>query len=212
MKMRKSVIFLLILCSALVITLASGEAAYAAQSVDEVFPPDEVTRVWAEAESKPLLPDKTEIDGAVSTRSMGTYPRRRGVILVTDDKLSGLIPTGHAAIVYNYGTVVESLALGVTTGQNNWYSSHGTCKAVTVNATSNAQDAAAADWCYGQIGKLYNFNYLYVAGRDRFYCSQLVWAAFLDLYGIDLNTNEFGPAIHPAELVATPKTTLIYEK
>jgi len=31
-------------------------------------------------------------------QSIGTYPRRKGVILVTKDKFKGIIPTGHAAL------------------------------------------------------------------------------------------------------------------
>lgn len=41
------------------------------------------------------------------------YPVRKGVILVTPDKYKGLIPTGHAAIVYKVNKVVESLSKGV---------------------------------------------------------------------------------------------------
>ena len=54
--------------------------------------------------------------------------------------------------------------------------------------------------------------------RAKFYCSQLVWAAFLDNYNIDLNTMAFANStipsnpIHPMELVWTDETNLIYEK
>ena len=52
--------------------------------------------------------------------------------------------------------------------------------------------------------------------RDKFYCSHLIRSAYLDLYGIDLNTGDFDVAgakvIHPMELVNGPKTSLVYRK
>ena len=46
------------------------------------------------------------------------------------------------------------------------------------------------------LGKPYNYNYFNVSTRKKFYCSQLVWAAFKDNYGIDLDTSDFGDAVH----------------
>ena len=48
--------------------------------------------------------------------------------------------------------------------------------------------------------------------RAKFYCSQLVWASYLDLYEIDLNTSTLGSIITPMELVNTDKTYTIYSK
>ena len=79
-------------------------------------------------------------------------------------------------------------------------------------------DSNAADWCYKQISKPYNLNYNNISTRKKFYCSQLVWAAFLDNYNINLNTPAFANfdmmvnPIHPLELVWTDETNLIYEK
>lgn len=39
-----------------------------------------------------------------------------------------------------------------------------------------------------------------------------VWAAFKDNYGIDLDTSDFGDAVHPMELVNSSKTYTIYKK
>ena len=108
--------------------------------------------------------------------------------------------------------MVESVSDGVIIGKNDWNTSKTTCTAVTVIGTTTAEDAAAADWCYNQIGKKYNINYFNTNTRDKFYCSQLVWAAFLDNYGIDLDTSKFFNAVHPAELVASEHTKTIYEK
>lgn len=160
------------------------------------------------ANNAPIEPDKVP-----QTRSAyGTYPTRKGVILATNDKYMGLIPTGHAAIIYTSSTVVESLSEGVTMGNNNWHTSKSQAYGITVRSTTAAQDAKAADYCYNQRGYPYNFDYFDINTRTKFYCSQLVWAAFKDLYNIDLNTSAYGTAIHPLELRDTDKTSLIYRK
>ena len=140
----------------------------------------------------------------------GTYPTRAGVILVTPDAYKNLIPTGHAAIVLNQSRVVESLSSGVAIRSNNWRSTKKIIYGVTVNATNNTQDARAAQWCVNQVGKPYNWNYFDINTRKKFYCSHLVWAAYNDLYGINMNTSTFGKAIHPMELVNSSRTSIVY--
>ncbi|GFN34543.1 YiiX/YebB-like N1pC/P60 family cysteine hydrolase [Tepidimicrobium xylanilyticum] len=200
----------------LVILLLLPGISFAAEqenylTAEEVFTEDEVEKLEKKVDKKKLELDKG-ISSLNSKQSMGTYPRRKGVILVTKDKYKGIIPTGHAAIVYSYGTVVESLAKGVTTGANDWYQTRKTCYGVTVKGTTIAQDETAADWCYKQIGKPYNWNYLNPYTRNKFYCSQLIYAAFLDNYGINLDTSDFGVAIHPMELINSSNTIKIYER
>lgn len=142
----------------------------------------------------------------------GKYPTRKGTILVTADAYKGLIPTGHAAIVWSSSKVIESTAKGVVWGKNNWRQTKKTVYGLTVRGTTAKQDAAAADWCRKQIGKKYNYNYFNKSTRAKFYCSQLVWAAFKDLYKIDLDTSLFTKyAVHPMELVYSSKTSLIYK-
>ena len=81
---------------------------------------------------------------------------------------------------------------------------------VSVSSTTAAQDSSVASWCRSQVGKSYNYNYLNVTTRSKFYCSQLVWAGYKDLYKIDLNTSTFGKAIHPMELVNSSQTYTFY--
>lgn len=189
------------------------------QSASEVFEQEEVDKLVQKIHKKNLTADKSpsigsfrEAINAIRPRSTGEYPTRKGIILVTGDAYKGLIPTGHAGIIYGANTVVESLSGGVTTGDNNWNTTKKSCYAVTVKGTNAEQDKAAANWCHDQINKPYNWNYFDTGARDKFYCSQLVWAAFLDNFGIDLNTNDFFNAIHPLELVSTDETRLVYEK
>lgn len=149
---------------------------------------------------------------AAQGEATGTYPQRKGVMLVTPDKFKNLIPTGHAAIIYDPGTVVEALSSGVQKGENRWYETKSQAYAVTVSSTTPSQDAWAADWAHSQIGKPYNFNYLSVNTRSKFYCSHLLWAAYKDGYGIDLNTSAWGRAVHPMELVNSNHTELVWRK
>lgn len=176
-----------------------------ANSVEE-----DVELAIALADSQPIVADK-----GVTTRAIsGTYPVRKGVILSTptNASLGGATFVGHSAIIYSSGTVVESLGDGVTTGSNNWNSVKTKCYGVTVKGTTASQDAEAADWCYKKIGCPYNFNFLNVSTRTKFYCSHLIWASFWDLYGIDLNADSLGKIITPMELVNTNNTSVIYSK
>ena len=187
-------------------------------SAEEVFDEEQVERLLRQVDRQVVRPDKFDrsnkdvMGGSSSHSPMGTYPTRKGVILVTGDYYKGIIPTGHAAIIYSSTRVVESLQNGVVTGDNNWNTVRDTCYGVTVKGTTTSQDASAANWCYNQIGKPYNWNYFDTKTRKKFYCSHLVWAAFKDNYGIDLDTSSFLGAIHPLELVSSNNTTKIYEK
>jgi uncharacterized protein YycO len=107
---------------------------------------------------------------------------------------------------------VESTDQGVVLGSNNWASSKEVVYGLNVNETTTAQDAAAANWCYSQIGKPYNYNFFDRDTRNSFYCSQLVWAAYKDLYGIDLDTSAWGNAVYPTELVMSSHTSTIYSQ
>ena len=146
----------------------------------------------------------------------GTYPTRKGVILVTDDAYKGVIETGHSAIIYSASQVVEANVGGVELGPNNLNKSKTQAYGVTVGSTTSTQDTNVANWCYRQRGKPYNWNFYRMDYRDKFYCSHLIRAGYLDNYNIDLNTGQFDAgglkAIHPMELVNTSKTSLIYRK
>lgn len=87
-----------------------------------------------------------------------------------------------------------------------------TLRSISVKGTTVDEDNEASNWCYRQLGKPYNYNYFNVSTRKKFYCSQLVWAAFKDNYGIDLDTSDFGDAVHPMEFVNSSKTYTIYNK
>ena len=157
----------------------------------------------------------TGMAGSAQAKECGVYPSRPGTILVTPDnqnKMARVFNLGHAAIVLNKSTVVEAALPHVTTSKNAWRSRAQVRKVygLSVRKTSPAQDKKAAKWCRKQVGKPYNFNYTNVKTRKKFYCSQLVWAAFKDNCKINLDTAAFGKMVAPMELVNSNKTDLIY--
>lgn len=180
---------------------------------EKIFPTSEVEKLVEEANQKEVTIDtKTS-----TTRVSYVYPTRKGVILVTDDPYMGVFKVGHAAIIYSSTQVVEANPPGVEMGPNNWNKAKNQAYAVSVKTTTAAQDSAVADWCYNQLGKLYNKNFYRMDYRDKFYCSHLIRSGYLDKYNIDLDTPDFNlgegmKAIHPMELVNTSKTSLIYRK
>jgi uncharacterized protein YycO len=158
--------------------------------------------------------------GGTYSTPIGIYPREKGKILVTNDWAFGLIPTGHAAIVYNglagneWG-IIESLSGGVTHNPNDWNDRtslrfHPTCFALDVVATNGTQEAAVAEWCAAKVGLPYNWLFGTVSRTDAYYCSQLVWQGYYNLSGIDLNTSDYGWTVHPLELVHSSKTAMTY--
>lgn len=189
-----------------------------------VFPVEKFTELEKKLSTVTVYDDKTETSSGgttalgtvgISAKTVGTYPTRKGVILVTSDAYRDLIPTGHAAIIYKNDKVVESMPNGVTTGKNDWNTSKKTTYACTPKKTLYSQDKIAADYCYDRIGKPYNWNYFNIDRRNKFYCSHLIYAAFLDKYNINLNTSDFsvpflGNPVHPLELASNNYVYLIY--
>lgn len=205
----------------LLLTFSPVSMAYNKYQANAVFPEKEISKLLDQINQQEISYDKAaNLFRSLSNSDMtkagndtpGIYPTRTGVILVTPDKFLNFLPLGHSAIIKTSSTVVESTARGVVMGPNNWNKTKKQCYAVTVRETTEEEDCEASNWCFGQLRKPYNFNYLNIWTRSRFYCSQLIWAAFLDNYGINLDTSAFGHAIHPLELVTSPKTDLIFTK
>lgn len=149
-----------------------------------------------------------------SGATAGTYPTRKGVILVTTDAIT--MDIGHSAIVYSSGNVIEAKST-IIVGSNNWNTSKNDCAAVTARGTTRSQDANVANWCKNQVGKSYNLNFYNMSTREKFYCSHLVWAGFKDNYNINLNTSHYdisssNTAIGPNEFVrvSTNRLFIIY--
>ena len=164
--------------------------------------------VYEDKKSNELSSNKENLN-SISTKS-NSYPKRAGVILVTTDGSFGSL-IGHAGIIYNSETTIESFPkTGVKKFKNNWYSRYKKVWGVTTKKLSGYQEKVVANWCANQVGKPYNWNFAITDFRDRFYCSHLVYAGFLDNYNLNLNYGYW--IVFPFDLVRTNNTYVIYKK
>lgn len=152
----------------------------------------------------------------ITTRgtTLGTY----GDILVSLTVDSGSFGfAGHAAIVSDskYETI-ESYAKsfspidkdGVQIYDNDWGSTPGSLLVRPYGATSSDY-YAAVDFAETKIGLPYNWNFLNKNATDKYYCSQLVWQAWLAA-GINIETGSIPNAIiAPADLVNSSNTYVV---
>lgn len=146
--------------------------------------------------------------------SLGTY----GDILVSTLIDSGSVAfSGHAAIVSSSSsTTIESYAQnwgpinkdGVQKYSSNWGSKSGAFL-VRPYGVSSAQFSSAAGYAASQVGKGYNWNFFDKNRADKFYCSQLVWRAWLNA-GINTETGSVpNGVIAPADLVNSSNTDVV---
>lgn len=146
--------------------------------------------------------------------TLGTY----GDILVSLAIDSGSFGfAGHAAIVSDskYETI-ESYAKsfspidkdGVQIYDNDWGSTAGSLLLRPYGATSSDY-TEAVEFAETKIGLPYNWNFFNKEATDKYYCSQLVWQAWLDA-GINIETGSVPNAIiAPADLVNSSNTYLV---
>ena len=177
-------------------------------------------QVWEKVDSmEPVGDFKT------GSRSVGAWSWRDGVICVTDSYASvSFFNNGHAGMMaiapYYYKTVEANPQRSDGTGgcveicDGYWETrfSNGRLVQVGVTETTVQQDHDAAVWACNQIGKPYKFWNNDMSRRDAFYCSHLIYAAYLDTCGVNLDTPAYACCIHPFEFLDNPKTTLIYER
>lgn len=139
------------------------------------------------------------------------------VTLMLNSSSSGI--AGHAAIVSrNDDVTIESYSKsfspkrihGVAEYTNNWNIEPGTLLLRVVNAKDHHYTVAST-YAEAQIGKPYNGNFFNKNRTDQFYCSQLVWRAWLNA-GFDIEKGTIPNAvIAPADLVNSPNTRLIHK-
>jgi len=154
---------------------------------------------------KDLINEMPDSSTALPVGRVVQKPTRKGIILVTTDPWKGVVESGHAAIVYSEDSVIESLSNGVVKGKNNWGNTKNEYYAVFPLKASINDGEKAAEYCKKKTGLSYNINFYNIDTRKKFYCSQLVYASYKDLFKIDLNTDAFksklGNPIHPYELL-----------
>ncbi|MFT9488343.1 MAG: YiiX/YebB-like N1pC/P60 family cysteine hydrolase [Tepidibacillus sp.] len=145
------------------------------------------------------------------------YYSRPGMFLVTLDTASSSSSAwagGHAGLVYNDYFAIESFGNkgdknGVNLWPNDWDTRYEHMELRSTNDTTIDEDKQAAEKAYLYIGKPYNYNFFYIDQDDSFYCSQLVWYVFNDLFNINLND---GGAVWPVDLTESSEAYLVYSK
>lgn len=169
---------------------------------------DELDKKIREDRSETIKPGKKQFKSVQSEE--GTYPTKTGSVLVTRDGFLDKL-VGHACIVYNSSSTVESFpGSGVGTYPNDWNTRYNVVYGTEVNKASTDQNQSAASYAYEHIGSPYNWNFLNPDTTDSFYCSQLVYQAYKQTSGIDLNYN--GGMVVPIDLVNSDLTDLVYTK
>lgn len=191
-----------------------NESVYA---MEETIDKNEM-RIWEESVLENVDSETPIGDWKTMERSAyGGWTWRDGVICITDSYAkSPLFNNGHAGIVaaapYYEATIEANPEPGVQVVYGNWADrfSGGKVYQIGVTKTSIEADQKVAYWAARQIGKPYNHEFFNINTRSKFYCSQLVWAGYKDVTGVDIGTWAWGSAIHPFELLSSGETTLIY--
>lgn len=86
-------------------------------------------------------------------------------------------------------------------------------------ATSDSVKRSAVNWALTKVGYPYDYKWLtYIGGKevygDSYYCSELIWAAYLAVGGPDIDANpgwswSYGYSVAPQELADDGDTYLI---
>ncbi|WP_102400994.1 YiiX/YebB-like N1pC/P60 family cysteine hydrolase [Haloimpatiens massiliensis] len=131
-----------------------------------------------------------------SSTSIGSY----GDVLITPVSwASGGSLTGHAGLVdWNSDYTVESYPSdGVQRRVNDWRTRYTKIVVGHVGSAMNMTDAI--NYATSKINYGYNAQFANKWRTDKFYCSQLVWRAYID-QGIDLD-KDGGNAVFPTDLI-----------
>lgn len=95
---------------------------------------------------------------------------------------------------------------------SHWNNDYDFCRIMRVITwpLSTSYRSKAAEYAREQLGKPYNFNWLWKWATDKFYCSQLVWAGYYRTskwYArIDIDANPADTWVAPDELYASWRT------
>lgn len=165
------------------------------------------------AKAKGLHPDQL-----VTKQGNGQVGTTGDILVTLSDKSSSsfLWVGGHAGIVStNSRYTVESFGNktpdknGVRRWDNDWANRYSMVRGLWVKGAKSDHYRKAAEYSVAQIGKPYNYNFFDVETTSAFYCSQLVWRAWYNAKGVDLND---GGAVWPVDLIESPHTTVFYSQ
>ncbi len=143
-----------------------------------------------------------------------------GDVLVTLDGSSskGIFNVGHAGIVSNYSSTytVESFPEGdgrpdgVAHYPNNWAIRYNKVKGMYVSGAQSSHYTEAGKAARSLIGKPYNWVFTDKTTYAKFYCSQLVWRAWIN-QGWDIDAN-YGSVVTPSDIINDAHTIAFYSK
>jgi len=163
---------------------------------------DDLIKNWGKLKVK-STPKASKIMNTINmenSESASNSVGSTGDILVTPATVFGNGPiTGHAGMVdLNTDLTIESMTSGgVRRYTNDWKTRYTKALCATVK---NADPKQAVDYASSKLGSNYNYNFLNKWNTDKFYCSQLVWRAYIE-QGIDLD-KDGGNAVLPTDLVS----------
>ncbi|MBD8499636.1 hypothetical protein [Paenibacillus arenosi] len=128
---------------------------------------------------------------------------RKGTFFYAPASL-GPVNHGHIGIYYTSSVIVEAANsdLGIRKASVSTRKVGKGARIQEVKSTSISQDSKAANWAHGKLGKNnYNKNFLKnrSCGGKKFNCSQLVWCAFKQVAGIDIDKDK-GWGVYPVDI------------
>lgn len=127
-----------------------------------------------------------------------------GDILITPygQSFSGGSYTGHAGIIGTNGnnTIESRMEDGVQRRVNDWDTRYPKVIVAGVKGAKAKDCIAAMRDANSRVGAEYNWNYANKWATDKFYCSQLVWRAWIN-QGFDLD-KDGGSIILPTDLLS----------
>lgn len=120
-------------------------------------------------------------------------------------------PANHVAIYNTTAQITEAVGGGVRVlGIGSRKVNPGAKKYAI--STTQPQRNAAASWARARVGASYNPHFAFnknnpaVTAKTQYNCSQLIWAAYLNNAGIDLDANG-GPGVYPDDIRNSPHTS-----
>lgn len=214
---------LMVLFSLFTIVVFCSAPAFAIEETDEVILNPNFDPADIDAWTEELLSNADSVTPTGDFKvpqlrsTSGNWSWRDGVICVTDSyAVFDFFNNGHAGIVavapHYYSTVEANPGTGVTVVYGHWADRFtGRVYQVGVLSTSVQQEYDASRWACNQIGKPYGFP-IALGNRSKFYCSQLVYAAYKDTAGVNLDTAAWPGFIHPFELLDTRNVKITYSR
>lgn len=152
-------------------------------------------------------------DGAIAKANAVVRPGDVFITLNNNVFGNSIILVGHASLAKTYGgtkTLTSYGSGGVQIKSNEWKNRR-SYYAMRVAYTSDALAAATVNNAEKKyIGKRYNWNYLNKFSTSSFYCSQLVWRAWLDSANINIDAFPYDTWVAPVEIALSSRMGILY--